>query len=58
MAATQTEIPAYLQPGEGVQKWNTMGRWAAIHPQRPWAQCRVVDDDGNDVATDCPGECG
>ena len=53
-----TEIPGVTcNPVEGVQKWNTMGP-VGRHPDphRPWAQCRVVDDHGNDVATDHEGE--
>ncbi len=53
-----TEIPGVTcNPVEGVQKWHTMGP-VGRHPdpQRPWAQCRVVDDRGNDVATDQEGE--
>jgi crotonobetaine/carnitine-CoA ligase len=53
-----TEIPGVTcNPVEGVQKWGTMGP-VGRHPDphRPWAQCRVVDDNGKDVATDCEGE--
>ena len=53
-----TEIPGVTcNPVEGVQKWNTMGP-VGRHPDpaRGWAQCRVVDDDGKDVAVDCDGE--
>lgn len=53
-----TEIPGVTcNPVEGVQKWNTMGP-VGRHPDpaRAWAQCRVVDDEGNDVAVDREGE--
>ncbi|HTE13552.1 MAG TPA: AMP-binding protein [Burkholderiales bacterium] len=53
-----TEIPGVTcNPVEGVQKWNTMGP-VGRHPDphRAWAQCRVVDDEGNDVGTDHEGE--
>ena len=53
-----TEIPGVTcNPVEGVQKWHTMGP-VGRHPDpaRPWAQCRVVDDSGNDVADNVEGE--
>ncbi len=53
-----TEIPGVTcNPVEGVQKWHTMGP-VGRHPDpaRPWAQCRVVDDAGNDVADNVEGE--
>ncbi len=53
-----TEIPGVTcNPVEGVQKWHTMGP-VGRHPdpQRPWAQCRVVDDNGKDVADNLEGE--
>jgi carnitine-CoA ligase len=53
-----TEIPGVTcNPVEGVQKWHTMGP-VGRHPdpQRPWAQCRVVDDNGFDVADNVEGE--
>jgi crotonobetaine/carnitine-CoA ligase len=53
-----TEIPGVTcNPVEGVQKWGTMGP-VGRHPDphRPWAQCRVVDDNGNDVTTCAEGE--
>jgi crotonobetaine/carnitine-CoA ligase len=53
-----TEIPGVTcNPVEGVQKWHTMGP-IGRHPDpaRPWAQCRVVDDAGRDVADDVEGE--
>ena len=53
-----TEIPGVTcNPVEGVQKWHTMGPIGRHpDPKRPWAQCRVVDDNGNDVADDVEGE--
>ncbi len=53
-----TEIPGVTcNPVEGVQKWHTMGPLGRHpDPARAWAQCRVVDDNGNDVATDGEGE--
>ncbi len=53
-----TEIPGVTcNPVEGVQKWHTMGP-VGRHPDpdRPWAQCRVVDDTGSDVADNVEGE--
>jgi carnitine-CoA ligase len=53
-----TEIPGVTcNPVEGVQKWHTMGP-VGRHPDpdRPWAQCRVVDDNGKDVADNIEGE--
>lgn len=53
-----TEIPGVTcNPVEGVQKWNTMGP-VGRHPDpdRAWAQCRVVDDEGRNVAVDHEGE--
>ena len=53
-----TEIPGVTcNPVEGVQKWHTMGP-IGRHPDptRPWAQCRVVDGAGNDVADNVNGE--
>ncbi len=53
-----TEIPGVTcNPVEGVQKWHTMGP-VGRHPdpKRPWAQCRVVDAAGCDVAADQEGE--
>ena len=53
-----TEIPGVTcNPVEGVQKWHTMGP-IGRHPDsdRPWAQCRVVDDEGRDVPDDVEGE--
>jgi crotonobetaine/carnitine-CoA ligase len=53
-----TEIPGVTcNPFEGPQKPGSMGP-IGRHPdlQRPWAQCRVVDDNGNDVGVDEVGE--
>ena len=53
-----TEIPGVTcNPVEGVQKWHTMGP-VGRHPDpdRAWAQCRVVDDEGRDVGVDREGE--
>lgn len=53
-----TEIPGVTCiPLEGPAKVGSMGP-VGRHPDtaRPWAQCRVVDDDGNDVGVDVAGE--
>jgi crotonobetaine/carnitine-CoA ligase len=53
-----TEIPGVCcMPIGAVSKAGAMGR-VGQHPDpgRAWAQCRVVDDDGNDVADDVIGE--
>ena len=53
-----TEIPGVTCiPLAGPYKPGSMGP-IGRHPDpaRPWAQCRVVDDDGNDVGTDAVGE--
>ena len=53
-----TEIPGVLcMPFEGPQKLGTMGT-VGRHPDpdRPWAECRVVDDDGRDVEAGAVGE--
>ncbi|MDB5807169.1 MAG: long-chain fatty acid--CoA ligase [Betaproteobacteria bacterium] len=53
-----TEIPGVTcSPYEGLQKPGTMGP-VGRHPDPavPWAQCRVVDDAGNDVADGVAGE--
>ena len=53
-----TEIPGVLcMPFEGPQKPGTMGP-VGCHPDpdRPWAECRVVDDDGRDVEAGVAGE--
>ena len=53
-----TEIPGVTcNPFAGPQKPGSMGPIGRHpDPQRPWAQCRVVDDDGNDVGVDEVGE--
>ncbi len=53
-----TEIPGVTcNPFEGVQKLGSMGP-IGRHPDpaKPWAQCRVVDDEGRDVPDGEPGE--
>jgi carnitine-CoA ligase len=53
-----TEIPGVLcMPFEGPQKVGTMGT-VGRHPDpdRPWARCRVVDDEGADVGAGEAGE--
>ena len=53
-----TEIPGvFCNPVEGPIKHGTLGP-CGRHPDpaRPWAQCRIVDDDGNEVGPDVPGE--
>jgi crotonobetaine/carnitine-CoA ligase len=53
-----TEIPGVTcNPLEGPRKPGSMGP-AGRHPDpsRPWAQCRVVCDDGRDAAVDEVGE--
>ena len=53
-----TEIPGVTcNPFEGPQKPGSMGP-IGRHPDpaRPWAQCRVVDDEGRDVPDGEPGE--
>ena len=53
-----TEIPGVTcNPIEGLRKAGSMGP-VGRHPDpaRPWAQCRVVDDDGQDVAANVEGE--
>ena len=53
-----TEIPGVTcNPFEGPQKPGSMGP-IGRHPDpaRPWAECRVVDDDGRDVGVDEVGE--
>lgn len=53
-----TEIPGVTcNPFDGVQKLGSMGP-IGRHPDpaKPWAQCRVVDDEGNDVPVGEPGE--
>ncbi len=53
-----TEIPGVTcNPFEGTQKLGSMGP-IGRHPDpaKPWAQCRVVDDEGRDVPDGEPGE--
>lgn len=53
-----TEIPGVTcNPWEGPDKPGSMGL-PGKHPDpmRPWATCRVVDDDGNDVVAGVAGE--
>ena len=53
-----TEIPGVTcNPVEGVRKPGSMGP-IGRHPDpaRPWAQCRVVDDEGRDVGVNEVGE--
>ena len=53
-----TEIPGVTcNPIEGVRKPGSMGP-IGRHPDpaREWAQCRVVDDEGNDVGVNEEGE--
>ena len=53
-----TEIPGVTcNPWEGPDKPGSMGL-PGKHPDptRPWATCRVVDDEGMDVGTDTVGE--
>jgi carnitine-CoA ligase len=53
-----TEIPGVTcNPVEGERKKGSMGPIGRHpDPQRPWAQCRVVDEDGNDVPAGEVGE--
>jgi len=53
-----TEIPGVTcNPVEGVRKPGSMGP-IGRHPDpaRPWAECRVVDDEGRDVGVNEQGE--
>ncbi len=53
-----TEIPGVTStPFEGPEKPGSMGP-VGRHPDpaRPWAECRVVDDEGRDVGVDEVGE--
>jgi crotonobetaine/carnitine-CoA ligase len=53
-----TEIPGVTcNPFEGPQKRGSMGPIGRHpDPSRPWAECRVVDDDGRDVGVGEAGE--
>ena len=53
-----TEIPGVTcNPFEGPQKAGSMGALGRHpDPARPWAKCRVVDDEGRDVPVDAVGE--
>jgi crotonobetaine/carnitine-CoA ligase len=53
-----TEIPGILcSPFEGLQKPGSMGVLGRHpDPDRPWAECRVVDDEGHEVGVDVQGE--
>lgn len=53
-----TEIPGVTcNPVEGVRKPGSMGPIGRHpDPERPWAQCRVVDDEGRDVGVNAEGE--
>ena len=53
-----TEIPGVTcNPFEGPQKPGSMGPIGRHpDPDRPWAECRVVDDEGRDVGTGEVGE--
>ena len=53
-----TEIPGVTcNPIEGVRKPGSMGPIGRHpDPERPWAQCRVVDDEGRDVGVNEEGE--
>lgn len=53
-----TEIPGVTcSPFEGPQKPGSMGPLGRHpDPARPWAQCRVVDDEGRDVPVNGVGE--
>ena len=53
-----TEIPGVTcNPVEGMRKPGSMGPIGRHpDPQRPWAECRVVDDDGRDVGVGEEGE--
>lgn len=53
-----TEIPGFsCNPFQGLRKTESLGQ-IGCHPDpsRPWAQCRLVDDNGNDVGVDQAGE--
>jgi carnitine-CoA ligase len=53
-----TEIPGVTcNPVEGLRKPGSMGPIGRHpDPRRPWAECRVVDDDGRDVGVGEEGE--
>lgn len=53
-----TEIPGVTcNPFEGLQKPDSMGPIGQHpDPQRPWAECRVIDDEGRDVGVGETGE--
>jgi crotonobetaine/carnitine-CoA ligase len=53
-----SEIPGVTCTGlDGAEKPGTMGRIGQHpDPSRPWAECRVVDDEGRDVAPNQVGE--
>ena len=53
-----TEIPGILcSPFEGLQKPGSMGVLGRHpDPDRPWAECLVVDDEGHEVGVDVQGE--
>jgi crotonobetaine/carnitine-CoA ligase len=53
-----TEIPGVFCSAFGApETLSTMGPIGKHpDPERPWAQCRVVDDDGHDVANETAGE--
>ncbi len=53
-----TEIPGVLStPVQGEVPPNCMGLLCRHpHPGRPWAECRIVDDDGRDVTVGETGE--
>ncbi len=57
-----TEIPGvtcnpFDVENEGPQKLGSMGPIGRHpDPEKPWARCRVVDDEGNDVPVGEPGE--
>lgn len=53
-----TEVPGLMcNPYEGPRKMTSIGA-VGRHPDpaRPWAQLRIVDDDGNDLGPDQTGE--
>lgn len=53
-----TEIPGIIcNPYDGERKFGSLGP-VGNHPDpaRPWAECRIVDDHGNDLPADQVGE--